>query len=133
MLAPPQLRLPDLSWFSKGAHSLSRKSWGYPSCFLSLAEFHPRVRPSCAGDCILQLRLVWKSLCSIGTSGNGPYLHFSHDRFVHQHRATLSSKIMRSAAPPPLPGFEHQRCSHRVLVNVVELLLALLIGADYEI
>ena len=42
-------------------------------------------------------------------------------------------KIVRSAAPAPLPRFERQRGAHRVLVNVVELFLTLLIGSDHEI
>src|SRR5260370_34652627 len=66
-------------------------------------------------------------------SGYRPYFHFSPYRFVHQHRPTFSPKIVRSAAPAPLLGLKHEPGFHGILMNIVELLLTLSSGLDYEI
>src|SRR5579863_5664629 len=122
MPALPLLRLPHLSRFSKGAHSISRYLEAFPSC-----PFNPYRCTHLYAACDLSDTSI------LVHAGDGTSLDFSPNQFVHQHRATYSPKVVMRAAPPPLPRFEHQRGSHRVLMNVVELFLTLRIGADHKI
>ena len=65
-----------------------------------------------------------------------PRLRYPHPRLhalVHQHWPALAKEVVPGTAPPPLFGLRDQASFYRVLMDVVQLLLALLRGPQDKI